>query len=99
MLRARCKWRSSCRCTTSKTIRRTPLHGYLVGPFPFRTPATVGSEAEVLAYMDAGLSTDLNALRPRVAPAWLLPAASRFCPAQSPSTTALAQARRTSHEY
>ncbi len=58
------------------------------------------SEAEVLAYIDVDLSTDLNALLPLVAPAWLLPAASRFCPAQSPGTAATAHTRRTpSHEY
>ena len=42
------------------------------------------TEAGVLAYTDASLSTDLNALLPLVAPAWPLPAASRFCPAPEP---------------
>jgi hypothetical protein len=39
------------------------------------------SQAEVLAYTDAGPSTALSAVLPLVAPAWLLPAASRSCPA------------------
>ena len=144
MLRAQCKWRSSCRCTTSKTVRRAPCRRCtdtswaipvpdprhhrrqrqhrphlrdrrLAGCTPVRGPAGTdrtarpggalakvwtSSEAEVLVYMDVDLSTDLNAVLPLVAPAWLLPAASRFWPAQSPSTAATAHTRRTpSHEY
>jgi hypothetical protein len=58
------------------------------------------SQAEVLAYIDAGPSTALSALLPLVAPAWLLPAASRSCPAHSPGTAGTAHTRRTpSHEY
>jgi hypothetical protein len=58
------------------------------------------SEAEILAYTDVNLPTNLNALLPLVAPAWPLPAASRLRPAHRPSTAGAGHTpRRPSDEY
>ena len=60
-----------------------------------RAKVRTSSEAEALAYIDAGLSADLNAPLPLAAPAWPLPAASRLRPAQSPGAAVTGHTRRT----